>query len=101
MVWRGPSVPSLVLWSPTIISKFDELSVQWAAVNTCRSLIRVPPQKGLLPPRDTRATCQGKEYGVTSAPPTIPEGLTPHALATKILHIFALKLLQIYFRNYM
>ena len=45
--------------------------IQCAAVRMCRELIRVPPQKGVLPLLLTNATCHGREYGETGAPPTI------------------------------
>ena len=53
---------------------------QWAAVNTCRSLIRVPPQFGLLVSGITRSTCHGIEYGSASIPSTTRGGsiFIPH-----------------------
>ena len=64
-----------------MISQFPPLTpVQWAAVITCLGPISVPPQNGLLEPGRTRATCHGREYGVTSDPPTMREGLTPQPI---------------------
>ena len=54
-----------------------ELFVQCEAVNTCRSEISVPPHQVELLPGLTRLTCHGIEWGVTSDPPTILEGLPP------------------------
>ena len=42
--------------------------VQWAAVNTWRSLIIDPPQMGVCPPARTSATCQGNSLGRASWP---------------------------------
>ena len=87
----------MTLCSPTITWKdglFGLPLVQCAAVRTWRSLIKVPPQNGRLPPWLTNATCQGREYGVTSDPPTIDAGFTPQAKLIRILK-------QLHFFQYM
>ena len=45
--------------------------MQCAAVRTVRELSKVPPQRGLLCPRGTSATCQGISPVWASSPPTI------------------------------
>ena len=55
--------------------------VQCAAVMTYLGQMMVPPQKGVVPPRLTRAACQGMELGLASLPPTI---LTESSLLSKV-----------------
>ena len=67
-------------------------AVQWAAVRTCLLLIRVPPQKGVLPVLETSPTCQGYSLTSVSTPPTIllPALLTsPHTHRPVELVVFA------------
>ena len=92
-LYRGSSVmadrdllstlESAVLCSPRITAMLLTVApaVQWAAVSTCLLLIRVPPQKGVLPFLETSPTCQGYSLTSVTTPPTIllPALLTsPH-----------------------
>ena len=45
--------------------------LQWAAVRTVSELMRVPPQKGLVPDDHTSPTCQGNSFLPAVVPPTI------------------------------
>lgn len=47
------------------------LRVQWAAVSTCRSVIKTPPQKALGGPRRSRAAIHGHSPGSAGRPPVI------------------------------
>ena len=103
-LYRGSSVmadtdllsmlESAVLCSPRITAMLLTVApaVQWAAVRTCLLLIRVPPQKGVLPLLETSPTCQGYSLTSVSTPPTIllPALLTsPHTHRPVELVVFA------------